>query len=64
MGFYPFQWTWRTRSGGQVKLFGVFVTIPLLGGSWWWTHHTSATTRSRSLPNENLPLAPDHSREE
>lgn len=50
MGFYPFGWTWKTRSGGQVKLFGVLITLPLLGGSWFWARRAPSGRDTPSLP--------------
>jgi hypothetical protein len=60
MGFYPFHWTWRTRSGGQVRLFGVLVTLPLLGGSWWWSQSASFHERSTNdVPNDRFQREKD-----
>ncbi|KAK4536718.1 hypothetical protein CDCA_CDCA09G2743 [Cyanidium caldarium] len=65
MGVYPFGWSWRTKGGGRVQVYGLWLTLPLFGGSgwwwWWWQSHREPDRQLRhERKNDPLPTTPGH----
>ncbi|EWM26812.1 hypothetical protein Naga_100018g25 [Nannochloropsis gaditana] len=38
MGFWPFAWTWKTKSGSRVWVGGFIVAPVVLGTTWFFSH--------------------------